>query len=286
MSQTVLQNPLGNRQYVSQSGAPQSAKFRLGNSVKPGVTRLLIGSGPPVVNFAPVMLAIGLLVSLVGALPSVAHAMGSRSVEQPQPELQSQQQTAASSLMNEDVETSSDEEPRDSQSSDKQSDSDSPESPRRSTRFGPGGLTAEEMRDQVIASQPVVDLPTDERSVALIERFKARWDAMIERDFERVYEYATPEVRESVTSEQFAGRFGQVVEWYGVEPFRIDYIDDSTAEVVYVLDHSMFNPLRGETFRTSSHALEQWIYEAGEWWHQPQSANITDMAPGVSGQKP
>lgn len=159
--------------------------------------------------------------------------------------------------------------------------SDSPSSRSRESgpRFGPSGMTAEEMREAVIASQPVVDLPTDERSVALIDRFRARWDALIARDYSRAYAFEPPSVREQVTEEQFAGSFGYMVKWLGVEPFRVDYIDDDAADVAFILDYSFFLQLRGEEVKMDSHARERWIHEAGEWWHQPQSANITGTVP-------
>ncbi len=132
--------------------------------------------------------------------------------------------------------------------------------------FGPG-----DTGDRKPQSTPIEpNLPDDERSQALIARLKARWAAMVERDFKQVYTFETPEYREQYDFNQFGGQFGGMVTWHGIEPLTIDYVDDHAAEVSFLLDHSFTIPGSEHVVRRKGLIQERWIEDSGEWWHQSQ----------------
>lgn len=157
----------------------------------------------------------------------------------------------------------------------------------RGSVFGPSGLTAAEMAEKVKASIPEPDLPKDARSLALVERVKNRWRALIDQDFDAAYPFEHPEYRANHTEKEFANQFGSAVVWHAIKPLQIDYQDGNVAKVGLILDHSFTHiPLGGKTIRSENYVTEIWTYDGGEWWHKSQSVNIPGMAQDSTGQMP
>ena len=144
--------------------------------------------------------------------------------------------------------------------------------------FGPSAETSVEMGKRVRAMRPQPNVPTDPVSVALLDRVQAYWAALVEKNFDAAYQYQTPEYREQHSAKDFAKSFGPYAIWYGIEPIKIDYTNDSVAIVGFLLDHSIIDLSLDQPIRFERYIKETWVREGGEWWHQRQSVKMPGMA--------
>ncbi|MBK1647370.1 hypothetical protein CKO36_01865 [Rhabdochromatium marinum] len=144
--------------------------------------------------------------------------------------------------------------------------------------FGPSAETSVEMGERVQAMRPQPNVPTDPVSAALLDRVQAYWAALVEKDFDAAYQYQTPEYRKEHSAKEFAKSFGPYATWYGIEPIKIDYTNDSVAIVGFLLDHSIIDMSLDQPIRFERYIKETWVREGGEWWHQRQSVKMPGMA--------
>ena len=105
----------------------------------------------------------------------------------------------------------------------------------------------------------------------LEERVRDRWLALEDRDFEKAWDYSSPNYRAIFSKQLYAKKFSYAVEWEltGVE--IVNY--DSTAAVASVVVRVMSKP----TKQTSSASVvigmiptslrERWIFAEGQWWY-------------------
>jgi hypothetical protein len=114
-----------------------------------------------------------------------------------------------------------------------------------------------------------------EQAAALEERVRARWQTIIDRDFEKTWEFATPNYRGIFPKHLYANNFSYGVKW---ELTGVDVLNyDGRAAVASVAARVMTEPAKPTS--AASKALgprpvtirEQWILIDGEWWH---SVNI------------
>jgi hypothetical protein len=101
----------------------------------------------------------------------------------------------------------------------------------------------------------------DER---LRERVQERWNAMIERDLIKAYEYETPAYRETHTPTDYARSFGALVAWHVATVKDVRYDAPHEAVVKLTLDVSF--PVGGEEVRTTVPLDDHWVYLEDEWW--------------------
>ena len=109
----------------------------------------------------------------------------------------------------------------------------------------------------------------------LEQRVRERWQAKIARDFDRVWEYSTPNYRRSFPKELYRRQFSYALDWELTSIEVLNY--DADAAVASVAARVMTKP----TKQTSAASIaigavpitihEQWLYIDGEWWH---SANL------------
>lgn len=104
----------------------------------------------------------------------------------------------------------------------------------------------------------------------LEQRVRDRWQALEVRDFEKAWDYASPNYRAIFSKQLYAKKFSYAVEWEltGVE--IVNY--DSDAAVASVVARVMSKP----TKQTSSASVaigaiptnlrERWIFAKGQWW--------------------
>ena len=112
---------------------------------------------------------------------------------------------------------------------------------------------------------------TAEREAALEQRVRERWQALIARDFENVWEFSTPAYRGVFPKAMYVHNFSYAVDW---ELTSIDVVTyDAVAAVASVAVGVMSQSTKQVS--AASRALgavpitirEKWIFADGEWWH-------------------
>lgn len=112
---------------------------------------------------------------------------------------------------------------------------------------------------------------TPEGELALVARATERWHAMEVRDFEKAYEFETPNYRGIFSKSLYVNKFSYAVDWQltGVEV--VNY--DARAAVASVVVRVMSKPTKQTS--AASVALgaipitihEKWFFVDGKWWH-------------------
>jgi hypothetical protein len=109
----------------------------------------------------------------------------------------------------------------------------------------------------------------------LEQRVRERWEAKIARDFDTVWEYATPNYRKVFPKHMYRLNFSYALDWELTSVEVINYDADAAVASVAVRVMSIPTKQTSEASRligaTPVELREQWIFIDGEWWH---SANI------------
>lgn len=115
------------------------------------------------------------------------------------------------------------------------------------------------------------DVLSPEQTVALEQRVRERWQTIMDRDFEKTWEYSTPNYRSVFSKRMFVKTFSYQIEWEltGVEVLHYD----ARAAVASVGARVMTTPTK--PISMASKALgtrpitvrEKWMLIDGEWWH-------------------
>jgi hypothetical protein len=114
---------------------------------------------------------------------------------------------------------------------------------------------------------PSVDEPDLTR---LEQRVRERWEAKIARDFDRVWEYSTPNYRRSFPKSMFALQFSYARDWELTSIEVVNY--DGAAAVASVAVRVMSIPTKQTSAAsialgaTQDYIREQWLFIDGEWW--------------------
>lgn len=111
---------------------------------------------------------------------------------------------------------------------------------------------------------------TQELSAQLEQRVRERWQTLIDRDFEKTWEYSTPNFKEVFPKQLYVRHFSYGVEWEltGVEIVNYDGQAAVASVAARVMSKSV-NP----TSRASKlfgavpmTITERWILIDGQWW--------------------
>lgn len=104
----------------------------------------------------------------------------------------------------------------------------------------------------------------------LKQRVVARWAALIDRDFHRAYQYASPAFRAVFSAKDFAARFGGTkVNWQRVEIVSVKKASEETAKIEIRMFAQAFMADSEKTVPVVTVFSESWIRSAGEWWYVP-----------------
>lgn len=105
---------------------------------------------------------------------------------------------------------------------------------------------------------------------ALEQRVRERWQALAARDFEKAWEYTTPNYRAVIPKHLYVKKFSYASEWELTDVKSVTY--DSRAAVASVVVRVMSKP----TKQTSTASVlvgeipknlrERWIFTEGDWW--------------------
>lgn len=127
-----------------------------------------------------------------------------------------------------------------------------------------------------------VSAERDEASLKsdLQQRAESRWQALIEHDFRRVYEYQTPAYRELYSFEHFRAGYARGP-WLSARVTEISLAEAGvgesesnsesdvpiTAQVNVSVEVAATFPSTSSTVRADTMLEENWIHQAGEWWY-------------------
>lgn len=96
-------------------------------------------------------------------------------------------------------------------------------------------------------------------------RATERWQALIEKDWNKAYSYESPSYRKNYKVDDFRSSFGQAVSWKSINHDSTTLINKTLADVNLVL---LFNYSGGNTvIDIPSNILERWQLVDGTWWH-------------------
>jgi hypothetical protein len=101
---------------------------------------------------------------------------------------------------------------------------------------------------------------------ALAHRVEARWQSLIEANFEVAYAYTLPSYRQTHTAQQYRSLFGAAVRWRVAAVQGIRYDAPTVAHVRLNLETEHVPPWGGQAERMVTRLYETWLFRSGEWW--------------------
>ncbi len=117
---------------------------------------------------------------------------------------------------------------------------------------------------------PTRELSAEQRAV-LEQRVRDRWAAVIARDFEKAWEFTTPNYRKVFPKHLYLNKFSYSVDW---ELTRVEVVHyDPRAAVASVAVRVMSKPTKQTSVASSSLGAipvtinERWINIDGQWWY-------------------
>lgn len=112
------------------------------------------------------------------------------------------------------------------------------------------------------------DSKTSAKSAASAStRADERWNALINKEWEKAYSYETPSYRQNYTMDSYRGGFGGAVTWKTVKIISENSINEKLANVKVQL---VFTLAEGGKMEIPSMFDERWILTDGTWWHVVQ----------------
>lgn len=118
------------------------------------------------------------------------------------------------------------------------------------------------INSEVVGQGNVTDL--------LEQRVQGRWDALIQRDFERAYEFLTPAYRNAYDLGYYKRQFGDRVGWLSAEVKSIQQ-EGQVAQVIVSVRYKTLLPFaaaNGQNVVESATFLsEKWIKEGEVWFY-------------------
>lgn len=104
----------------------------------------------------------------------------------------------------------------------------------------------------------------------IIDRAKARWEAIVAQDFDTAYDYYSPGFRSSLSrfDYEFQMRKRRIV--YNAAQFVSHYCEESRCTLTFQVGYGVTRPLPGVgTWENKKLMVETWVLTDGEWWYVP-----------------
>jgi hypothetical protein len=116
--------------------------------------------------------------------------------------------------------------------------------------------------------------PVDPATQEQIERIKARvvgrWKALMARDYDAAYAFASPSYRKVFSRRQYFSNYGEQIRRDNVEVLSTEFTDEARAHAkVRVLLHYT-TVVNDNLFHGKGGDWEFWALEDGQWWHVPK----------------
>lgn len=111
--------------------------------------------------------------------------------------------------------------------------------------------------------------PAEEEPQSVEERAQARWDLMVERDFEAAWDYYTPGFRETGNRNEFAADMhGRPVRWREARVMGASCDEEDRCIVeVEVTYKPIGGPSELSGMQMTRVLKERWIRLDGQWWY-------------------
>lgn len=109
------------------------------------------------------------------------------------------------------------------------------------------------------AQQPLVQT-TPEEQVAV--RAKARWDAVVARDWAKAYSFATPAYRQAIDLDGFKGRSAAPVIYKSAEVVSVKCEETACTATMKI----GVTPVQSGFGDLSTTIDERWVLDEGQWW--------------------
>lgn len=116
-------------------------------------------------------------------------------------------------------------------------------------------------------AQPAAEMPPDEAE--LRARVKARWDALLKRDYDALYEFATPSYRQVFDKRHFLGNFGQQLRRDGVEVTRVTFNNPERTSAQVLVAILYTTEVAGKITQLRGASRGNWVKVEGEWYNVP-----------------
>lgn len=97
------------------------------------------------------------------------------------------------------------------------------------------------------------------------QRAEQRWDALIDGDFSKAWEYTQPGYRELVKQKDYRRQFGAGGEWQDVQVHSVT-CEGSRCEVRLRVNTKILMPPAAERNVVGT-VDEIWVREDGQWWY-------------------
>ena len=118
------------------------------------------------------------------------------------------------------------------------------------------------------AQPPAVVAPAADEAL-LKERIQARWQALIERNFDAAYLFETPAYRAIYTPNQFRSKISGSLDWRTITVKQIDYDGPDVAKIQLEVAYRYAEPEKeGPVYDMTQTLWETWLRRDGQWWHQ------------------
>jgi hypothetical protein len=111
---------------------------------------------------------------------------------------------------------------------------------------------------------------TAPREDPVVERAKARWEAVLSGDLEKAYGYYSPGFRSANSLIDYGVSMRtRRVQWTGAT-YREHECDGDRCKVTFDIKYIVRNPVPGlKEYNGISESHEVWIRTGGEWWYVP-----------------
>jgi len=133
---------------------------------------------------------------------------------------------------------------------------------------GPGSSDDPSPSVQVSPQRPPV-VVTEAEEAQLKERVLARWQALIQGDFEAAYQFETPAYRAIYTPAQFRAQFGNQTRWVMATIKDIRYDDVMVARVRVEVAYRYAEPAKKDGLVDMTYEVNEiWLRKEDQWWRQ------------------
>jgi len=102
----------------------------------------------------------------------------------------------------------------------------------------------------------------------LKERVKARWEALIRRDFQTAYQFETPSFREAYSVQAFGGKFGDRILWTSAETTEVKFEGSKAQVTVRVAYKALLPNMPTPIVNGVRYLQETWVQEGRDWFHE------------------
>lgn len=133
------------------------------------------------------------------------------------------------------------------------------------TRRSAAGVVAVSMLAAALGLSGCAALGPQTPEQQVSQRAQARWDALSQRQFSAAYALLAPSLRQLITEDRWARRFGGAATWKSAEIINVQCEEQRCEATVRINAYVMAGPRQQPEITT--HIQETWVREEGRWWY-------------------